>query len=75
MTIPAALLMTIGVIVCACCAFFTGDSLAYKSSVIAGVVGTSINMVFFYRRLHIQMHAERRRLASLKKKQDETKPD
>lgn len=70
MTIPAAILLTIGVIVCAAIAFATGDPMAYKSSAIIGAIGTLANMVFFYRRVYVQLQAERRRL-ELKKMQGE----
>ena len=66
MTIPAALAITLGVIFCAGHAFYTGDSADYRSAAIAGLIGTFANMVFFYRRLNMQIQAERREHESQK---------
>ena len=68
MTIPAALLISIGVIVGFGLAVHSGD---YRYAAAAGVVGTLANLVFFYRRLHMQMRAEMRRRELQKAKQDE----
>jgi hypothetical protein len=73
MTIPAALFITIGAIFCAGHAFYTGDLADYRSAAIVGLIGTFANMVFFYRRLNLQIQAERRQVELQKKKQDETK--
>jgi len=62
-TIPAALLMTIGVVVSAAFAMKTGD---YRSAAVAGVIGTIANLLCFYRRLYIQLKGERERRDSLK---------
>ena len=60
-TIPGALVLTIGVIFCAARAWVTGD---YRTAALAGVVGTVANLLCFYRRLAIQARAERRRSAA-----------
>ena len=62
-TIPAALLITIGVIVSAAFAMTTGD---YRSATVAGVIGTVANLLCFYRRLYIQLKGERERRDALK---------
>ncbi len=68
MTIPAASLISIGVVFCVGRAFFTGDALDYKTAVIAGLVGTITNLIFFYRNLNIQIKANQRELELKKKK-------
>ena len=57
MSIPGALVITIGVIACFGEAMHTGN---YKYAAIAGIIGTVANLVFFYRRLYTQLKAENR---------------
>ena len=66
MTIPAALLISIGAMVSAGLAVRSGD---YKYAAAAGVVGTLANLVFFYRRLYVQMKAEQRAIPEAKQKE------
>ncbi len=73
MTIPAAPLITVSVLVCVGRALYSGDALDYKIAVVAGLVGTLSNLVFFYRNLNIQIKASQRQLELQKKKQDETR--
>jgi hypothetical protein len=70
-TIPGAMVITIGVIFCAVRAMHTGDVGDYKAAAIAGILGTLANLVFFYRRLHIQAKAEQYRRKQQKKASDE----
>ena len=57
-TIPGALGVTVGVLVCAAQAFHSGD---YRISALAGVIGTVVNLICFFRRLAIQAKAEQLR--------------
>ena len=57
-TIPAALIVTLGVIFSAVIAAHSGD---YRASTMAGIVGTIFNLICFYRRLAMQAQAEQRR--------------
>ena len=68
MTIPAATLISIGVIISAGAAVHSGD---YRYAAAAGVVGTLANFTFFFRRLHMQLKAELLEREREKAKRDE----
>ena len=57
-TIPAALIVTLGVIFCAVIAAHSGD---YRASTMSGIVGTIFNLICFYQRLAMQARAEQGR--------------